>query len=137
MTTPAPSRFAQGGRVTIVITATADSEWDAATHGGGTHLMLGVRLPDGRLLTVPCDYPGIKVIHGDITPTVLHALADALVYHDEGPLRRPRAPDLGGELRAGDRRAGRPAGAGLRAARLTTAPPHTHGPPGPRAPGPV
>jgi hypothetical protein len=83
MQQPAP-RFAHGEQVTIVIKATVDSEHDAAAPGGGTVLMLGVRLPDGRLLSVPAGYPGIKVIHGDITPTLLHGLADALVYHDEG-----------------------------------------------------
>lgn len=83
------AQFDQGGQVTVLVTAAVDSEWDAAAPGGGTHRMLGVRLPDGRLLTVPCGYPGIRVIHGDITPTLLHGLADAIVYHDDGKCGDP------------------------------------------------
>jgi hypothetical protein len=89
MTTTAQPRFTHGGQVTVVITAAVDSEWDACAPGGTTTLMLGVRLPDGRLLTVPADYPGIRVIHGDIMPTLLHGLADALEYHDEGRCGTP------------------------------------------------
>ena len=80
---PAP-RFTQGEQVTIIITAPVDSEWDAIAHGGRACLMLGVRLPNGRLLSIPADYPGIRVIHGDLTQILGPAFTDALSYHDEG-----------------------------------------------------
>jgi hypothetical protein len=78
----APARFAQGEPLTILVSSTAADEWQSCAPGGRTHLMLGSRLADGTFVTVPCDYPGITVIHGDIRPTLLQALADAIQYRD-------------------------------------------------------
>lgn len=77
-------RFQRDEQATILITAAVDSEWDACAPGGETHLMLGVRLPDGRYVIVPADGPGVQVIHGDITPALTQMAADAIAYHDEG-----------------------------------------------------
>lgn len=76
------ARFARGEPVTVIVNGTADDEYPSCAPGGLTYLMLATRLDDGRLVSVPCDYPGITVIHGDIRPTLLQALADAIQYRD-------------------------------------------------------
>ena len=82
-TVPA-ARFTRGEAVTVLVSGTADDEYPACAPGDRTYLMLGTSLPDGRIVTVPCDYPGITVIHGDITPTLIQALRDAMEYRDCG-----------------------------------------------------
>lgn len=81
----APPRFERGEPVTIVVTATADAEYEACAPGGTAIPMLEARLPSKSVarMAVPCDdYPGVRVIHGDITETLGQALRDAISYHD-------------------------------------------------------
>jgi hypothetical protein len=83
--TEAPARFDRGEPVTIVVTATADAEYEACAPGGTTVPMLEAQLPSKSVarMTVPCDaYPGVRVIHGDISPTLIQALRDAIDHHD-------------------------------------------------------
>ena len=81
----APPRFARGEPVTILVTATADAEYEACAPGGTTIPMLEVKLPARTMtrMAVPCGgYPGVRVIHGDVTPTLVQALRDALEFRD-------------------------------------------------------
>lgn len=83
----APPRFERGEPVTIVVTATADAEYEACAPGGTTVPMLEAKLPARQMtrMAVPCDdYPGVRVIHGDIRPTLIQALRDALAFRDCG-----------------------------------------------------
>lgn len=73
------ARFARGTRLTILIDGTADDEYPACAPGDKTYLMLGTRLDDGRLVTVPLDYPGIDVIEGDMKQVLIAMARDALV----------------------------------------------------------
>lgn len=80
----APPRFDRGEPVTIVVTATADAEYEACAPGGTTIPMLEAKLPSKSVarMTVPCDaYPGVRVIHGDITPVLIQMAKDAIVSH--------------------------------------------------------
>ena len=77
-TVPA-ARYARGTRLTILVSGTADDEYPACAPEGLTYLMLGTRLEDGRLVTVPLDYPGIDVIEGDIRQVLIAMAHDALV----------------------------------------------------------
>jgi hypothetical protein len=84
--TEAPPRFLKGEPVTIVVTATADAEYEACAQGGTTVPMLEARLPskNAARMSVPCDaFPGVRVIHGDIMPTLLHMAADAIAQHKD------------------------------------------------------
>ena len=83
--TEAPPRFVRGEPVTILVTATADAEYESCAPGGTTVGMLEARLPSKSVarVVVPCDgYPGVRVIHGDISPTLVQALRDAMEYRD-------------------------------------------------------
>ena len=82
--TGAPPRFDRGEPVTILVTATADAQYEACTPGGTSVPMLEARLPSKSVarVVVPCDFPGVRVIHGDVMPTVAQALRDAIRYRD-------------------------------------------------------
>jgi hypothetical protein len=77
----APARFIQGEPVTILVSGTADDEFPTYAPGGGTYLMLATRLDDGSRVSVPCDYPGIDVIQGDIRPVLIQMAKDAITAH--------------------------------------------------------
>ena len=83
--TGAPPRFDRGEPVTILVTATADAQYEACAPGGTTVPMLEARLPSKSVarVVVPCDFPGVRVIHGDVTETLAQAIRDAIAYHDE------------------------------------------------------
>ena len=83
--TGAPARFAKDEPVTILVTATADAQYETCAPGGTTVPVLEAKLPsvNRTRVTVPCDgYPGVRVIHGDIRPTLLQALRDAMEFRD-------------------------------------------------------
>ena len=71
------ARFAQGEDVTVLGTGKADP-----AYCGNVPISLGVRLPGGRMLVAGPQWPGVILIHGDIMPTLLHALEDALRVRD-------------------------------------------------------
>ena len=84
--TEAPFRFAKDEPVTILVTpATADAQYEACAPGGTTVGMLEALLPSKSpaRIAVPCDgFPGVRVIHGDIMPTLVQALRDGMEYRD-------------------------------------------------------
>ena len=82
--TGAPPRFERDEPVTIVVTATADAEYEACAPGGTSVPMLEARLPSQSVarVVVPCDFPGVRVIHGDVRPTMKQALKDAMEFRD-------------------------------------------------------
>lgn len=80
----APPRFARDEPVTILVTATADAQYETCAPGGTTVPVLEAKLPsvNRTRVTVPCGgYPGVRVIHGDIMPTLRHMAADAMAHH--------------------------------------------------------
>jgi len=82
----APPRFERDEPVTILVTATADAEYESCAPGGTTVGMLEARLPSKSVarVVVPCDdFPGVRVIHGDIMPTLIQALRDAVSHHED------------------------------------------------------
>ena len=82
--TEAPARFERDEPVTILVTATADAEYETCAPGGTLIPVLEAKLPsvNRTRVTVPCDgYPGVRVIHGDISPTLIQMAQDAIVSH--------------------------------------------------------
>ena len=75
------ARFTRGEPVTVIVNGTADDEYPSCAPGGLTYLMLATRLDDGRLVSVPCDYPGIDVMQGDLRPVLLQMAKDAIIAH--------------------------------------------------------
>ena len=82
----APHRFAKDEPVSILVTpAAVDAQYEACAPGGTTVRMLEALLPSKSVarIAVPCDgFPGVRVIHGDIMPTLVQALRDAIAHHD-------------------------------------------------------
>lgn len=77
----APPRFTRGDPVTVLVSGTADDEFPTCAPGGLTYLMLATRLDDGRLVSVPVDYPGIDVLQGDIKSVLIQMAKDAIIAH--------------------------------------------------------
>jgi hypothetical protein len=77
----APPRFKHGEPVTILVTATADAQYETCAPGGTTVPVLEARLPARTMtrVTVPCEnFPGVRVIPGDIRPALIRMAYAAL-----------------------------------------------------------
>lgn len=72
-------RFEQGEQATALITATVQDDCS-----GYLDFELG-----GRPLFVPLGHPAVTAVHGDIRPTLVQALRDAIAYHDDGACGDP------------------------------------------------
>lgn len=104
-----PPRFTHGEPVTVIITAAADAEYEV--FWGARELpVVSLELPVRPATRVDIAYerPGVLVIHGDITPTILQALKDARAYHWDGQCGDPEHEQQVCQYeRAGDALAGR------------------------------
>lgn len=81
---PSPARFDQDEPVTVLATARAAGGGDGIWDGHPSPVIALQLTLGGRIVVLPLASPDVTVIHGDIRPTLIQALRDAIAYHDDG-----------------------------------------------------
>lgn len=85
------NRVRRGDPVSVFLTGTADVAYDATDRIGALSVR-DLRLGDGTLVSLPVSRAGVALIPGDILPTFLQALQDAVAYR-RAVMAACRAPD--------------------------------------------